>query len=53
MYYIIFMHSTCAIHHVFLFQWPLFRLTQLQKYDSQLRKLYKQEVIDTVIKYER
>ncbi|KAL3989568.1 WW domain family protein [Acanthocheilonema viteae] len=36
-----------------LLEWPLFRLPQLEQYDSQLMKLYKQEGIDIAIKYER
>ncbi|VDN01768.1 unnamed protein product [Thelazia callipaeda] len=36
-----------------LLEWTLFRLPQLQQYDSQLMKLYKQECIDIAIKYER
>ncbi|KAI6240629.1 WW domain-containing protein [Aphelenchoides fujianensis] len=33
--------------------WDLFKLPQLKSFDSMLRKLYKQEVINTVSKYER
>uniref|UniRef100_A0A0M3HQD1 Protein salvador 1 n=2 Tax=Ascaris TaxID=6251 RepID=A0A0M3HQD1_ASCLU len=47
------LYSRAPVELDYLLEWPLFRLAQLQKYDSQLRKLYKQEVIDTVIKYER
>ncbi|VIO88722.1 Uncharacterized protein BM_BM5724 [Brugia malayi] len=36
-----------------LLEWPLFRLPQLEQYDNQLMKLYKQEGIDIAIKYER
>jgi hypothetical protein len=34
-------------------QWNLFRLPQLQQYEAMLLKLYKQDVINVVIKYER
>ena len=34
-------------------QWSLFNLNQLLDFDYQLRKLYKQEVINCVSKYER
>ncbi|KAI6230653.1 WW domain-containing protein [Aphelenchoides fujianensis] len=36
-----------------LLNWDLFKLPQLKSFDSMLRKLYKQEVINTVSKYER
>lgn len=35
------------------FQWELFSISQLEDFDMHLRKLFKQEVIDTVIRYER
>ncbi|KHN73576.1 Protein salvador -like protein 1 [Toxocara canis] len=47
------LYSRAPVELDYLLKWPLFRLTQLQKCDRQLMKLYKQEVIDTVIKYER
>ncbi|VDD94317.1 unnamed protein product [Enterobius vermicularis] len=36
-----------------LFQWNLFTLPQLELHEEQLRKLFKQEMINTAIKYER
>ncbi|CAD5233536.1 unnamed protein product [Bursaphelenchus xylophilus] len=36
-----------------LLKWTMFKLPQLQQFDRMLRKLYKQEVLNTVSKYER
>ncbi|KAI6192207.1 hypothetical protein M3Y97_00312200 [Aphelenchoides bicaudatus] len=36
-----------------LLNWGLFKLNQLQQFDVMLRKLYKQEVLNTVSKYEK
>ncbi|VDK60435.1 unnamed protein product [Anisakis simplex] len=47
------LYSRAPMELDYLLEWPMFRLEQLQKYDRQFMKLYKQEVIDVVIKYER
>ncbi|KAK0404049.1 hypothetical protein QR680_017257 [Steinernema hermaphroditum] len=36
-----------------LLNWKLFKLTNLEQYEGMLMKLYKQDVIDIVIRYER
>ncbi|MFH4975385.1 hypothetical protein AB6A40_002094 [Gnathostoma spinigerum] len=47
------LYSAAPVDLDHLLDWRLFSLHKLEECDSQLRKLYKQEVIDTVIKYER
>ncbi|KAH7695086.1 WW domain-containing protein [Aphelenchoides avenae] len=47
------LYSEASSQSDHLLNWNLFKLPQLQKYDEMLMKLFKQEAINIVIKYER
>ncbi|TKR80705.1 hypothetical protein L596_014734 [Steinernema carpocapsae] len=47
------MYSHAPFESDHLLNWKLFKLANLEQYEGMLMKLYKQDVIDIVIRYER
>ncbi|KAI1704585.1 scaffold protein salvador [Ditylenchus destructor] len=47
------MYSEAPFESDHLLDWKLFQLPQLEEFDHMLLKLYKQDAINTVIRYER